>query len=100
MKYCAVNDNVYVFGGHDEKGLSKNFFSISVNIEQKIFNIKRMEPYVNENPMARSWHGMVGVSEKFVVVAGGISDKHLLDINVYDIEQNYWFNVNPMNGPL
>lgn len=44
---------------------------------------------------------MVSVTNKFVVVAGGIGEaKHLLDINVYDIEQNYWFNVNPMNGPL
>ena len=51
--------------------------------------------------MARTCHGMVSVTNKFVVVAGGIGEaKHLLDINVYDIEQNYWFNVNPMNGPL
>ena len=44
---------------------------------------------------------MIGVSDKFVVVAGGFNNEQsFLDINVYDTEQNYWFAVNPLNGPL
>ena len=46
MKYCVASDTVYVFGGYDENGLSNNFFSINFNIDQKVFDIKKIKPYI------------------------------------------------------
>lgn len=52
-------------------------------------------------PQARTAHGMVGISERFLLVYGGEGEGNILgDIWIYDVEELQWSEIETLFGTL
>lgn len=86
--YCNYGNKLYISGGEEQKDMNQppqylnNFISIDLNnISESNVNCEKLVGLKE----ARTWHSMIFVPKKYIVIVGGIGTK---TVEIFDVEKN------------
>lgn len=87
-------DNLYIVGGCDEKGVPLDCFEMFSMKQKKWHRLQNM-------PTKRAAPAVAGIGNKIVAVGGVSESQNPLDaIEVYDITEKKWTTLDPLGEKL